>query len=147
MNSPGQINKYTNLIARTFGVKRRAIHNGGYYLISLPELLMRSPPQLVQSCGIVQCNQKRVVLRPGARLENNKELRHFSGALKYNEDRKTLSRNTNHHNRLSITSVQHRSTAAFTTHGEGDVDMDSREFIQNLETYSKYQPCPVSIGN
>ena len=38
------------------------------------------------------------------------------------------------------------ATAAYTTHGETEVDMDSKEFVQNLETYSRYQPCPVSIG-
>ena len=49
------------------------------------------------------------------------------------------------HRWLSTTSSL-PATAAYTTHGDGEIDMDSKEFIQNLEKYSNYQPCPLSIG-
>jgi len=50
------------------------------------------------------------------------------------------------HRWLSTTSSL-PATAAYTTHGDGEVDMDSKEFIQDLEKYSNYQPCPLSIAH
>jgi hypothetical protein len=68
-------------------------------------------------------------------------LRHFSGTSKNIENKSSIIR------KVFSTTSSLPATAAYTTHGEGEVDMDSKEFVQNLETYSRYQPCPVSIGN
>ena len=142
MNSPGQIYRWTRSISRNFSGKRRAMQNRGYYLISLPERLIRSSPEFLQSCSIVQCNQKRfIALTSESWFECRNGMRHFSGASKNIENKPSIMR------KVFSTTSSLPATAAYTTHGEEHVDMDSKEFVQNLETYSRYQPCPVSIGN
>ena len=147
MNSPGQICRWTRSIAHNFSGKRRAMQNRGYYLMSLPERLIRSSPEFIQNCSIVQCNQKRfIAIRPDSWFKCKNELRQSGDVSKNNENKLSIIRKVNLPKNFCTTSSL-PATAAFTTHGEGEVDMDSKEFIQNLETYSRYQPCPVSIGN
>ena len=146
MNSPSQVYRWTRSITPTFSVKRHTMQKPGYYLISLSELLMRSS-QLLQCRNIVHCNQKTfIVVRPERNDRNKNIFKQLSGALKKSENDGSAKRITNFHREFFTTSSS-SATAAYTTHGEGDVDMDSKEFRQNLETYSRYQPCPVSIGN
>ena len=147
MNSPGPFCNWTRSILRTFSAKRRGMHHRGYYIVPLSEHLMPCP-QLLRSCSILQCNnQKRFfIVKAGSRGECKNEFKCLSGFLnRYggNVSVEWAQRGS----KVFSTSAALPATAAFTTHGEGDVDMGSKEFIHNLETYSRYQPCPVSIGN
>ena len=148
MNSRGPFGRWARSISRTFGVKRRAMLNSGYYLIPLSEHLMRSSRELFKSCNIVQCgHQKRFfVLRSGCWGECKNELKYFSDVFKHSGNGAANGRIKNSQRGFCTTATL-PATAAFTTHGDGDVDMGSKEFLHNLETYSRYQPCPVSIGN
>ena len=137
MNSPGAFWRLPRSIS--LGVKRRGMQNRGYCLVTLSVSSRTSSEQFLKSCDIVQVsNQKRYfVLGPVECL---------SGVLKQHSTETANRRSKEKYRNFSITAAR-SATAAFTTHGDGNVDMDSKEFRDTLEMYSRYQPCPVSIGN
>ena len=140
MNSPGRMYQWSRSISRTFNVKRRAMQNKGYCLISLTELLMRSSSQLNQNCNVSSCQKRLFRLPPGSNLNKGP-----SWEKKHVTTRNSIESRTHLHKNISTSTSSH-ATAAYTTHGEGDVDMHSKEFQRSLETHARYQPCPVSIG-
>ena len=138
MNSPGAFWRLPRSIS--LGVKRREMQNRGYFLVTLSKHLSpTSSEAFLKSCNLVQVShQKRYfVLGP---------VEYLSGVLKQHSSQTANGRSKGKYRNFSITAT-HSATAAFTTHGDGNVDMDSKEFRDTLEMYSRYQPCPVSIGN
>ena len=132
--------QWSRSISRTFNVKRRAMQNKGYCLISLSELLMRSSSQLSQNCNVSSCQRRFLRLPPGSNVNKGP-----SWEKKNVTTRNSIESRTHLHKNISTSTSSH-ATAAYTTHGEGDVDMHSKEFQRSLETHARYQPCPVSIG-
>ena len=143
------------------------------YLIPLSRLstsLPSSRAELLKACEIVQCTshpKKRFfVLGPaGNGLGRNEPAVHTNEAAQHPTHHHYHSSNgkqngagcgggslggkANFARGLSTTSARAATAASTTTQGSSDnanIDLDSKEFRENLEMYSKYQPCPVSIG-